>query len=69
MSGDIEEQIENSQLKRSGLTIKKIMKIAIHSEKYDPTKNDDEYCFKNCAQCYSFMIYKNHNQPRKNVSL
>ena len=38
MAGDIEEQIENSQLKRSGLTIKKIMKITIHYDKYDPTR-------------------------------
>ena len=85
MAGDIEEQIENSQLKRSGLTIKKIMKITIHYDKYDPTragsyielpkwvslkkaciniKNDDDYCFKYCVQCYFYNIFKNHNPER-----
>ena len=38
MPKDIELQVENSQLKRSGLKIKKIVKITIHYDKYNPNR-------------------------------
>ena len=38
MASDIEIKIENSQLKKSGYQIKKIEKITIHYDKYNPTR-------------------------------
>ena len=38
MASDIEIKIENSQLKKSGYQIKKIEKITIHYDRYNPTR-------------------------------
>ena len=38
MASDIERKIENSQLKKSGYQIKKIEKITIHYDRYNPTR-------------------------------
>ena len=38
MASDIELLVENKNLSKSGLKIKKVSKITIHSDKYDPTR-------------------------------